>query len=204
MTDQVRPDDAYAPFRHRDYRLFIALVLISSLSQQSLAVAVGWDVYERTGSALALGWLGLAQFIPVLTFFLPAGQLADRYDRRRIVAISLTFWVAASALLVWTAAHALPVLWIYVSIAIVGMSTVLNRAGRDALLPQLVPEENLAQAVMWNSTVFQTASVAGPALAGVLIAAGGSALTVYAFNLAGMLVAIVLALLIPKRAPHGG
>ena len=54
MTDQARPDDAYAPFRHRDYRLFIALVLISSLSQQSLAVAVGWDVYERTGSALGV------------------------------------------------------------------------------------------------------------------------------------------------------
>ena len=130
--------------------------------------------------------------------------MADRYDRRRIVAISLLFWVAASALLVWTAAEHLPVLWIYVSIALVGMSTVLNRAGRDALLPQLVPEQNLAQAVMWNSTVFQTASVAGPALAGLLIAAGSSAMTVYAFNLGGMLVAMVLALLIPKRAPHGG
>lgn len=196
--------DPYAPFRHRDYRLFISMVLLSALCQQSLGVAVGWDIYERTNSPMALGWVGLVQFIPVLAFFLPAGQLADRYDRRRIVAISLMFWVAASALLVWTAAGAQPVLWIYASIAIVGMSTVLNRAGRDALLPQLVPAENLAQAVIWNSTVFQTASVAGPAVAGLLIAVGGSALTVYAFNLCGMLVAIVLALLIPKRAPRGG
>ena len=180
------------------------MVLIASLCQQSMGVAVGWDIYERTNSAMALGWVGLAQFIPVLAFFLPAGQMADRYDRRRIVAISLLFWVAASALLVFTAAEHLPVLWIYASIALVGMSTVLNRAGRDALLPQLVPEQNLAQAVMWNSTVFQTASVAGPALAGLLIAAGSSAMTVYAFNLGGMLVAMVLALLIPKRAPHGG
>ena len=191
--------DPYAPFRHRDYRFFIGMVLIASLAQQSLGVALGWDIYERTGSALALGWIGLAQFVPVLAFFLPAGQLADRYDRRRVVAASLVVWVAASALLVFVAWRALPVLWIYVAIAAVGMSTVLNRAGRDALLSQLVPAETLAQGVMWNSTVFQTASVAGPALAGVLIALGGSAITVYGFNLAAMLVAMALALAIRRR-----
>ncbi|MBL8381938.1 MAG: MFS transporter [Burkholderiales bacterium] len=180
------------------------MVAVASLAQQSLGVAVGWDIYERTGSAMALGWVGLAQFIPVLAFFLPAGQLADRHDRRRIVAASLVVWVAASALLVACAYRALPVAWIYLAIAAVGMSTVLNRAGRDALLPQLVPAETLAQAVMWNSTVFQTASVAGPALAGLLIALGGSAITVYGFNLAAMVAAMTLALAIRRRAPSHG
>jgi MFS family permease len=191
--------DPYAPFRLRDYRLFIGMVLIASLSQQALGVAVGWDIYERTGSAMALGWVGLAQFIPVLAFFLPAGQLADRHDRRRIIAASLAIWIVAAALLLFTTLHALPVGFIYLAIAAVGMSTVLNRAGRDALLSQLVPAETLAGAVMWNSTVFQTASVAGPALAGLLIALGGSARTVYAFNLFGALAAIVLALSIARR-----
>jgi MFS family permease len=188
--------DAYAPFRHRDYRHFIAMVLIASLAQQSLGVAVGWDIYERTASPMALGWVGLVQFIPVLAFFLPAGQLADRHDRRRIVAVSLCIWMVAAAVLLFTAWRAGPVLWIYTAIAAVGMSTVLNRAGRDALLSQLVPPEHLAQAVMWNSTVFQTASVAGPALAGLLIALGGSAIAVYAFNLVGMIIAIGMALTI--------
>lgn len=186
--------DPYAPFRHRDYRHFLVMVLIASLCQQSLGVAVGWDIYERTGSAMALGWVGLAQFIPVLAFFLPAGQLADRYDRRRIVAISLAVWMAASALLVVSAMRNASVLSIYAALVAIGLSTVLNRAGRDALLSQLVPLEILGRAVMWNSTVFQTASVAGPALAGLLIALGGSALTVYWFNLGGMLVAMGLAL----------
>jgi hypothetical protein len=191
--------DPYAPFRHRDYRRFIAMVLLASLCQQSLGVAVGWDIYERTGSAMALGWVGLAQFIPVLLFFLPAGQLADRHDRRRIVAVSLTIWVAASALLVWSAWRSLPVVSVYVALTAIGMSTVLNRAGRDALLSQMVPVESLARAVMWNSTVFQTASVAGPALAGLLIGLGGSAITVYWFNLIGMLVAMALALSIRRH-----
>ncbi len=190
----VFPSDAYAPFRNRDYRLFIAMVLIASLGQQSLGVAVGWDIYERTGSVMALGWVGLAQFIPVLALFLPAGQLADRYERRRIVAISLALWVAASALLLYVAWRSAPVFWIYAGLAMVGAATMLNRAARDALLSQLVPPEALGRAVMWNSTVFQTASVAGPSAAGLLIAAGGSAVTVYAFNLAGMLAATLLAL----------
>ncbi len=191
--------DPYAPFRHRDYRRFILMVLIASLCQQSLGVAVGWDIYERTGSAMALGWVGLAQFVPVLVFFLPAGQLADRYDRRRIVAASLVIWVAASALLVASAWRGASVLSVYVALVAIGLSTVLNRAGRDALLSQMVPAEMLVRAVTWNSTVFQTASVAGPALAGVLIAAGGSAITVYWFNLAGMLVAMGLALSIRRH-----
>ncbi|MBL8379538.1 MAG: MFS transporter [Burkholderiales bacterium] len=194
--------DTYAPFRHRDYRLFIAMVLIGSLSQQALAVAVGWDIYERTGSALALGWVGLAQFIPVLAFFLPAGQLADRHERRRVVAASLMIWVGASLLLVVAAWRTLPVAWMYAAVALVGLSTVLNRAGRDALLAQLVPPETLARAVMWNSTVFQTASVAGPALAGLLIASVHSAVAVYVMNLVGMLVAMGLALAIRARAAH--
>lgn len=188
------PPDTYAPFRHRDYRRFIAMVLIASLCQQSLGVAVGWDIYERTGSALALGWVGLAQFIPVLALFLPAGHLADRHDRRRVVAASLILWVAAAALLLAVSWRSAPVFWVYAALVAIGASTVLNRAGRDALLSQLVPADTLVRAVMWNSTVFQTASVAGPSLAGLLIAAGGSAMTVYAFNLAGMLVAMGLAL----------
>ncbi len=223
MTASVSATGPYAPFHYRDFRLFIAMVLIASLCQQSLGVAVGWDLYERTGSPMALAWAGLAQFIPVLLFFLPAGQIADRYDRRRVVAASLTMWVAASAVLVWSAAHAAPVVTIYAALVAVGASTVLNRAGRDALLSQLVPSALLARAVTWNSTVFQTASVAGPALAGLLIAAlgtagdstggtagataassgtgasSGSAIAVYAFNLGGMLVAMALALLI---RPH--
>ena len=204
--------DPYAPFRHRDYRKFIAMVLIAALCQQSLGLAVGWDVYERTGSAMALAWVGLAQFIPVLAFFLPAGQLADRHDRRRVVAVSLMIWMAASALLVASVLYSSPVWLVYAALMAIGMSTVLNRAGRDALLSQMVPADTLARAVMWNSTVFQTASVAGPALAGLMIAAsghsghggnagsqGGSAITVYWFNLLGMLVAMGLALSIRQH-----
>jgi MFS family permease len=188
----------------RDFRLFMVMIIASSLAQQAQGVAIGWDVYERTGSALALGWVGLVQFVPVLAFFLPAGQWADRYDRRKVAAISLVLWCAAAALLAFTSWVHASVAWIYLAVAATGLATVLNRAARDALLPQLVPDDMFARAVTWNSTLFQTASVAGPGLAGALIAAGGTALTVYVVNFTCLAIAAVTVLLIPPRAARVG
>jgi len=193
----------YAPFRIRDFRLFIVMILTTSVAQQAQGVAIGWDVYERTGSAMALGWIGLVQFIPVLAFFLPAGQWADRYDRRKVAAVSLVIWCAAALLLALTSKLGAPVGWIYVAVAATGLSTVLNRAARDALLSQLVPGHMLASAVTWNSTLFQAASVAGPGLAGALIALGGSAYTVYAVNAVCIFIAMLTALAIRPHAATG-
>ena len=88
-SSQPSPNDPYAPFRIRDYRLLMATVFMLAFVYLAQGVAIGWDLYERTGSALALGMVGLLQFAPVILLFLPAGQLADRHDRRRMMALSL-------------------------------------------------------------------------------------------------------------------
>ncbi|HEY4371519.1 MAG TPA: MFS transporter [Burkholderiales bacterium] len=193
----------YAPFRLRDFRLYVIMVMMSSIAQQAQAVAIGWDIYDRTHSALALGWTGLVQFIPVLAFFLPAGQIADRHDRRLICGLSLVVWLIGAAVLAASARLHTPVGWIYVSVAFTGLSNVLNRAARDALLPQIAPPDILARAVTWNATIFQIASVAGPTLAGALIALGGSAFTVYAMDVVCIFVATVVAFSIVARPPTG-
>ena len=84
--------DPLAPFRSRDYRLLSVFILATGLIEKSQAVAIGWDLYERTGSPLALGWVGLAQFLPVILFFLPAGHLADVFDRRWVALLSIAVW----------------------------------------------------------------------------------------------------------------
>src|SRR5947209_4606088 len=76
--------DAYAALRHRDYRHLLAGGTLASIGGEVQAVAVGWELYDRTGSAALLGLAGLAQFLPVLTLALPAGQVADRYDRKLV------------------------------------------------------------------------------------------------------------------------
>jgi MFS family permease len=197
-----RADDAHdplAPFRSRDYRRFSGVALLAAMIERSQGVALGWDVYERTGSALALGALGLAQFLPVLVLFLPAGSLADRFDRRWILVLSFAAWGAANLLLAVTSLTGAPAGWIYLAAAGLGSALVINRPARDALLAQLAPPQVLARAVAWNSGLFQFAAVAGPAAAGTLIAATGTAAAVYLANVCFAVLAAALALAIRRR-----
>ncbi len=196
--------DSYAVFRNPNYRLLLASVFLSTILQQTQGVALGWYIYERTGSVLALGWMGLVQFLPVMLLFLPAGHLADRYDRRKIMVGSLVLWFAGSvelALAAWTHAD---VGWLYLGLAASGTAMVVNRPARDALLPQIVGPGQLSSAVAWHSTNFQVAAVSGPALAGFILAAGG-AVPVYLMNCGLALVSLMFTLMIaapPVTARH--
>jgi len=188
------------PLRHRDYRLFVAQVFLTTLVEKSQVVVIGWDLYERTGSALALGWIGLLQFLPVILLFLPAGQIADRFDRRWVVALSLLAWGASHAILFYASLTGAGTAWIYVASVCIGVAHVINRPSRDALLPQLLPRSMLGRAIAVNTSLFQTAAIGGPALAGVMIAATNSAAMAYAFNIAWMLGAAVLVIMIERRS----
>ena len=192
-------EDALAPFRLRDYRLFSVMVLAGALVERSQGVAIGWDLYERTGSALALGWLGLAQFLPVILLFLPAGHLADRFDRRRVIVAGFAVWAVAVALLLAAAVPGAPPGWFYLAAAGIGTAQVASRPSRDALLPQLLERDLLGRAVSWNASLHQFASIAGPTAAGALIAATGSATSVYVANLVLIAVAAIAILLVRRR-----
>jgi MFS family permease len=192
--------DRYAAFRVRDYRLFSVVVLLSAVLQQTQAVALGWDMYDRTGSAMALGFIGLAQFVPALLLFLPAGELADRFDRRKVMIASFVLWGIASTGLAASAIGGSGPGWLYFWASVSTMGHVVNRPARDALLPQLVPAHLFPNAVVWNSSLYQIASISGPAIAGMLIALYGGASIVYGMNAVLTLIALVLATRIPARA----
>src|SRR5262249_20220539 len=160
-----------AALRHRDYRHLMAGAVLSSVGSGVLVVAIGWEGYERTDSALLLGLTGLAQFLPGLLLSLPARQAADRHSRKKL----LPLWrgtpalvaLALAALSWWQG----PVWLVFVCLVLVGCCRAFSAPARQALLPQVVPVEQLANAVTWNSTGWQFASVSGPALGGVLVAA---------------------------------
>jgi MFS family permease len=177
------------------------------LAHQMQATAVGWDLYERTGSVLALAWVGLAQLAPALLLFIPAGELADRRDRRRVMAASLLLVVLGSAGLAMAAWMGASVIWTYASLFLTSAAQVMNRPSRDALLPRVVPEAQLGQAVALNASVFQSASIIGPATAGLIIAASGGATAVFVidFFLAFIALVTVLRLAVggqpPKQSP---
>src|SRR4051794_33339593 len=106
MTPQISGPRAVLALR--DFRLFAGLTFLTAILQQTQGVAVGWDLYDRTGSALALGWVGLAQFLPVILLFLPAGQLADRYDRRLLMVASQVMLTLGSVGLAFAARPGVP------------------------------------------------------------------------------------------------
>src|SRR5262249_30075554 len=144
--------------------------LLASLGGEMLAMAVGWELYERTGSATALGLVGLVQFLPVVLLSLPAGQLADRHSRKWIL-ISAQGVMAVSALgLAVLSYFQGPIPVVSVCLLAIGVSRAFGNPARWSLVPQVVPESILTSAITWNSSVFQIASVTGPALGGFVIA----------------------------------
>jgi MFS family permease len=162
--------DPYAALRVPDYRRLLDVLVLSGLGGEMQAVAVGWELYQRTDSAAALGLTGLAHFLPVLLLSLPAGHAADRYSRKRILLMALGLSALASAGLAALSFGQGPIPLIYLCLALVGCARAFNAPARSSLLPQLVPPHLLGNAVTWNSSGWQLASVSGPALGGLVLA----------------------------------
>jgi MFS family permease len=161
--------DPYAALRFPDFRRFLIGQFLSSLGAQMQTVAIGWYLYERTDSALALGGVGLAQVLPIILLTLPAGHLADHVDRKKLLRATLTLSMLSSLGLAWVAwVHgAVPIL--YTLLVLIGVARALNAPARDALGPQLLPVELLWNGATWRSGLFQLASVLGPATGGIII-----------------------------------
>jgi len=169
----------YAAFRIADFRYLLVSLFIISMAHKMQQVAVGWDIYERTGSAMALGWLGMAMFVPVLLLFLPAGQAADRFSRRSLMMVSFATASIASLGLAWAAYSSASTFWIYFAVAANGVAQTISRPARAAIIPTVVPAPLVGNAVTWSTGFGQVAFIGGPTLAGLLIATGNSAVPVY-------------------------
>jgi MFS family permease len=203
MTTPTAPaHDPYAALRHRGFRRFLVASMLATIGTEMQAVAVGWELYERTRNPLDLGLVGLVQVLPVLLFVLPAGQLADRVPRVPILVATHAVLILASLGLAAVSAARGPVALVYACLALVGTATAFALPSRWSLVPLLVPLGDLASAVTWRSSGWQLAAVAGPALGGVALAVFGRAAPVYLLDaLAGGLVVALLATLRPRPQP---
>jgi MFS family permease len=162
--------DPYAAFRQIHFRRYLIGWIAALVGTRIQSVAVGWEIYQRTGQALALGFVGLAQALPMILLALPAGYLADRFDRRRIVMLSVAGMAVASLGLAALSLLHGPVLFMYLLLVFDASSLSLGRPARLAMLPHLVDRETFPNAVTWNSSMFEIASVLGPVVAGFIVA----------------------------------
>jgi MFS family permease len=146
---------------------------VSMLGQQMLAIVVAWDLYRITKSAIALGNVGLAQVLPVFLFTFVTGQVADRYDRRRTVVITQLAAAAVGLLLTFSGENR-SVSLIYGCLFLIATARAFQWPVTSSMLPQTVPMEHLTNAISWNGSAREFATMAGPAIGGFMIAIWGS------------------------------
>ena len=204
-TPPAKPDP-YAAIRIPSYRNFSLGRVFYVFAVQMQTVAVSWQIYQRlhanlNQAALALGYIGLVQVIPIVLFALPAGQAADRFNRRTItMATQLNFGLCAAALLMLSHFGA-PVGAFYVVLFVAGIGRSFNGPAVTALYTTLVPRETLANASTWNSTIFQLAATLGPAAGGLIVAQAGPE-TAYLVNMIFAAMGCALFLRVkPQHAP---
>jgi MFS family permease len=190
-----------AVFSFQNFRLFQVARFCMVLALEMQSVAVGWQIYEITHRALDLGYVGLAQFLPGILLFLVSGHVVDRFDRRGILVSCYCGYVLCSGLLLTVALRAnKSVGLIYCILVLIGVVRSFNGPVSRAILPQLVPEHHFPSAVAWASSVFQAATILGPALGGVAYAAFHGPAFVYAASAAASSVAVLATLQI-KTTP---
>ncbi len=187
-------------FTHPDFVSYTLARFFIVLSLEMLSVAVGWQVYEITRRPLDLGYVGLAQFLPGFVLFLFAGHAADLFDRRRLLMWCYAGFGLCSALLLlisWRAPKSVHL--IYAVLVLLGTVRSFNWPASRAILPHLVPEEHFANAVAWNSSAFQIATIAGPAIGGIAYAIFRGPQTVYAIAVAVSILALSMTMRIKAR-----
>jgi MFS family permease len=188
---------SFAVFRHAGFARYWTARFLASFAIQIASVAVGWQVYDITRDPLDLGLIGLAQFLPSLALVLVTGTIADRYNRRVIMAACLVGEAICALALAWfTLAGRTEIVLVFAVLIVLGVLRAFFGPAQQSLMPNLVPTEELSRAIAWSTSSWQIATVLGPVAGGLLY--GVSALAAYETAFVLLAIASVLALLIPK------
>jgi MFS family permease len=164
--------DPYSAWRYPDYRFYASSFFLLVFGKMIETVAVGVYLYDRTGKASSLGWVGLVQALPVLLLAIPGGQLADRFSRRKVLICTLIPGVFATVGLMFNAISSGPLWVMYLCLTISAIGQALGGPSRSAMMPQFLPALVLSNGITWNSSIFHFASMTGPAVGGLMIGGG--------------------------------
>ena len=196
--------DYFSPFRHRDFSVFWTGSFLSSIGTQFTSVAMAWQIYELTNSPLQIGLLGLARAVPQIALLLVGGLLADAMNRRKLMMCTQIglFGVSTILALLSYAGQTTPHM-LYIATMLLAFFTSLEQPSRQSIIPSLVPREQLAQALALQGTQRYVPIIAGPSLAGVVLAFSGPA-ACYAVDACSWLAMLGALKLLRTKIPEGG
>jgi MFS family permease len=201
MTPETKP---FSVFRHRDFCVFWTGSFLSSIGSQFSAVAMAWQIYELTNSAFQIGLLGLARAIPQIILLLVGGLLADAMNRRKLMMCTQSGLFCVSTILaLLTLSGKASAGMLYIATMLLAFFTALEQPSRQSLIPSLVPREHLAQALALQGTQRYVPIIAGPSLAGVVLAFFGPA-ACYMVDALSWLAMLSSLLLLRIKIPEGG
>src|SRR6476660_6705714 len=152
MTKVPERHDPYAPLRIPAYRRYLTGNFVLVLGQQMQKVAIGWEIYERTGSALKLGLVGLVQFLPVALFAIASGHVSDTYNRKRVLMVALCLTALSALGLAWNSSVHGPIAATYALLFLTGTARCFQNPARASLVPRIVPREIFSTAATWSSS----------------------------------------------------
>jgi MFS family permease len=192
-----------AVFRYRDFVLSFLCRVFSQVPLYMVMVAIGYQIYDRTGNPMDLAYIGLASFAPAFGFALVTGYVADLFDRRLVMAVCYgTMALSAGLLWAWSISGIAAVWPVYVILVILGTGRAFYQPASNALVPNLVPVTIFPQAVAWNTSASKLSQMVGPALGGLLYLAGAE--VVYGLSACILVVAVVLIAAIRTRTERTG
>jgi MFS family permease len=196
-TSTAHKRHSMGAFQHRGFLFYWLSRLCATFAVNIVSVSVGWQVYDMTRDPFDLGLIGLVQFLPALLLVLVTGSVADRFNRRMIMALCLAGEaLCVLALLIFTISGSSQVWIVFAVLLVFGVVRAFMGPAQQSLAPNLVPPEDLASAIAWNSSAWQIATIVGPVTGGLLYGVASEAS--YGVALALMAIGAVLILLVPK------
>jgi len=193
----------FVALRRRDFRLLMFGKAFGWTGLHMMMVAIAYQVYDLTGDVMNLAYIGLSIFAPAMGLALFTGYVADRFDRRAVLAICFAVMLASALLFLAISLAGMPDVWpVFAVLVLLGTGRAFHMPAANSLVPNLVPVADLPNAIAWNTSIHKIGQVAGPALGGVLYLAGPE--IVYATAGAGLAIAIVATSMIRTRVKRAG
>ncbi|MDH7784071.1 MFS family permease [Ochrobactrum sp. 19YEA23] len=200
-STDASPADRYAAFRHSSFKKYWGARFLSAFAVQIVSVSVGWQIYDQTRDAFNLGMVGLMQFLPALLLVLVTGAAADRFGRRLIMGLSLVLEAVVTGLLLsLTLTGLFEPATVFACLLLFGIARAFLGPSSASLVVNLVPTEDFANAVSWNSSAWQVATIVGPVAGGLLY--GISPVAAYCVATIFLIAASLLTFSIPKPRQH--
>lgn len=189
--------DRFSAFRHSSFARYFGARFLTAMATQITSVAVGWQIYDETGNAALLGWIGLVQFLPAVMLVLFTGLASDRFGRRLIMGLSILMEMSCAAMIFYLAiSRQFDPILVLVVLTIFGVARAFLTPASSSLVVNVVPKENFANAIGWITSSWQLASIFGPVAGGLLYGISGP--TAYAAAAIIFMIAAVLIFSIPR------